>query len=114
MRVQPIYTEQFKADAVEALRRSDRSAEQVARDLGISPPSLREWYRREEMTKKSKSSSKRSAGKAREMVLAEESPEQRLERLERENVALRKEVESLKMDREILKKAAAFFVKESE
>jgi transposase len=45
---------------------------------------------------------------------AGETAEQKLARLERENTALRKEVESLRTDREILKKAAAFFVKESE
>jgi transposase len=49
-----------------------------------------------------------------EVAAANESAEQRVARLERENGRLRKEVESLKMDREILKKAAAFFAKESE
>jgi transposase-like protein len=34
--------------------------------------------------------------------------------LERENAALQKENDTLRMDREILKKAAAFFAKESE
>ena len=46
--------------------------------------------------------------------LGNESAEQRAARLERENQALRKENDSLRMDREILKKAAAFFAKESE
>jgi transposase len=45
---------------------------------------------------------------------ANETPEQRVARLERELDRLRKENESLKTDREILKKAAAFFAKESE
>jgi transposase len=44
----------------------------------------------------------------------EETAEQRLSRLERENERLRRENELLRMDREILKKAAAFFAKESE
>lgn len=44
---------------------------------------------------------------------AEETPEQRVARLERENAALRRENDTLRMDREILKKAAAFFAKES-
>jgi transposase len=43
-----------------------------------------------------------------------EDADQKLKRLERENERLRKENDSLRMDREILKKAAAFFAKESE
>jgi transposase-like protein len=43
-----------------------------------------------------------------------ETKEQRMARLERENERLRKENESLRTDREILKKAAAFFAKENE
>lgn len=46
--------------------------------------------------------------------LGDESAELKLARLERENQTLRKEIDSLRMDREILKKAAAFFAKESE
>jgi transposase-like protein len=42
---------------------------------------------------------------------ADETPEQHIVRLERELDQLRKENESLKTDREILKKAAAFFAK---
>jgi transposase len=61
------------------------------------------------MAKKTKSS-----GKARPVAPAEQTAEQRLAKLERENAVLRKENESLRMDREILKKAAAFFAKESE
>jgi transposase-like protein len=113
MRVRPTYTEEFKADAVAHLRRSDQSIRQVAEGLGISDESLRTWYKREEMAKKKgkgKSSSKGVAGAAREG----ESAEERAARLERENASLRKEVDSLRMDREILKKAAAFFAKENE
>jgi transposase len=43
-----------------------------------------------------------------------ETPEDRVHRLERENAKLRKQVERLEEDRAILKKAAAFFAKESE
>jgi transposase len=44
----------------------------------------------------------------------DETAEHRAARLERENARLRKEIDQLRMDREILKKAAAFFAKESE
>jgi cell division protein FtsB len=43
-----------------------------------------------------------------------ESLEAKASRLERENALLKREVERLEMDREILKKAATFFAKESE
>jgi hypothetical protein len=44
----------------------------------------------------------------------EETPEPKLARLEREHAALKKEKDSLRMDCEILEKAAAFVAKESE
>ena len=44
----PIYTAEFKSNAVELLRTTDRSV-QAAKDLGVSYWSLREWYRKAEM-----------------------------------------------------------------
>ncbi len=111
MRVHPTYTDEFKADAVAHLRRSDQSIRQVAEGLGVSDESLRAWYKREEMAKKKGRSPSKVAASAPHKG---ESAEERVARLERENAALRKEVDSLRMDREILKKAAAFFAKESE
>ena len=111
MRVsRPSYTAEFKSDAVELLRTTERSLPQVAKDLGVSYWSLREWYKKSEMAKKSKP----GAVARRPPPPADETAEQRLVRLEREIFALKKENESLKMDREILKKAAAFFAKENE
>jgi transposase len=111
MRVRPSYTDEFKADAVAHLRRSDQSIRQVAEGLGVSDESLRAWYNRDEMAKKKGKCPKKPV---RTTVHEGESAEERAARLERENAALRKEVDSLRMDREILKKAAAFFAKESE
>jgi len=113
MRARPIYTPEFRADAVELLRRSDRSLRQISEDLGVSKFTLREWYKREEMAKKPKKRQKVPAGKA-PLVLRDETAEERANRLESENASLRKENDSLRMDREILKKAAAFFAKENE
>jgi transposase-like protein len=111
MRVRrPTYTAEFKADAVELLRTTERTLVQVAKDLGVSYWSLREWYKKAEMAKNQKP----GTTARRPRAPAEETPEQRLLRLEREVALLRKENESLKMDREILKKAAAFFAKENE
>jgi transposase len=112
MRVRPSYTPEFRADAVAFLRRTDRPLHQVASDLGVSNVTLRDWYNRDEMAKKGKS---KGAVKAVPFaVLQDESVKDRMARLERENAALRREVDSLRMDREILKKAAAFFAKEHE
>jgi transposase len=113
MRSRPTYSPEFRADAVALLRRSDRSLAQVAEDLGVAGVTLRDWYNRDEMVKKARKG-KATAKPVPAAVRKDESAEDRAARLERENAALRKEVDSLRMDREILKKAAAFFVKESE
>lgn len=110
MRVRNSYTDQFKADAVALLVDSKQSLPQVAESLGVSRWSLRAWYNASPMAKK-KRKGQASPGSAPPAGLT---PEQRIAHLERELTAARKEVESLKMDREILKKAAAFFAKESE
>src|SRR6185503_4420002 len=98
-----VYTEEFRNNAVNLLRTSDRSVRNVAQSLGISAVTLRGWYKKSEMAKKSK----KDKPPPRPAVLGEETSAQKLARLERENAALRKEVDSLRMDREILKKAAA-------
>jgi transposase len=111
MRVsRPTYTPEFRQDAVSLLKNTDRSFKQVAADLGVSIFSLRQWYKDSEVPKKPTKQRKAETAKSH----GEETPEHKLARLERENAALQKENDSLRMDREILKKAAAFFAKESE
>ena len=105
------YTDEFRSDAVNLVRRGDRGFKQVAEDLGVSVWSLRHWYNQEEMAKKPKKS---TASSAKHVGPVNETAEQRVARLEREVAKLRRENESLWTDREILKKAAAFFAKESE
>ncbi len=87
------YTEEFKAEAVRAATAGDRSLTQVARDLGVNASVLQSWKQR----------TKENPG---------EVGIDRKETLEQENRRLRREVASLREDREILKKAAAFFAKE--
>jgi transposase len=111
MRVtRPTYTEEFRQDAVALMRGTDRSFKQVAADLGVSEWSLRQWYKGSEVPKKSRKQRKAETA----AQLGKESSEQKAARLEREVQTLRRENDSLRMDREILKKAAAFFAKESE
>jgi transposase len=105
-----VFTQEFKEDAVRLVERSGRSYTQVSADLGVSYWTLRNWYKDLRMGKRSK---KGSSTKAAAAPLGE-TLEEKVQRLERENAQLRKERDSLAMDRAILKKAAAFFAKESE
>ena len=105
------YDKQFIADAVDLLHRSGRPAKQVASDLGVPENTLRYWY----YTHVGKPKWKRRGSQSPAVRSGEkETPEQTIARLERENAELRKRVDGLETDRAILKKAAAFFAKESE
>jgi len=76
------------------MRDSDKPLSQLANDLGVSEQTLRTWRRQAEV----------DAGE-REGLTSEQLEE--LRRLRREN-------RTLQMEREVLKKAAAFFARESE
>jgi transposase len=109
------YDESFKRSALELLARSDRTLSRVAIDLGIAPASLRAWYARAEMAKKGKLPA--AKGKRPSGVMSNSDPptdKERIAQLEREVAVLRKKNDELEMDLAILKKAAAFFAKESE
>ena len=89
------FTAEFKAEAVRLCKVGDRSIGQVARDLDLTETALREWVRRADID-------------------AGEGPDGALTTSEREELAaLRRENRRLLMEREILKKAAAFFAKEN-
>lgn len=91
------YTKEFREDAVKLLDSDGRSGREIARELGLEQATLYRW-RRELGLKPPVISS----------VSQAISPDEK-EELRR----LRKEVAQLRMDKEILKKAAAFFAKES-
>lgn len=85
----PPYSEEFKREAVRLLRTSGRSQVQLARELGVSKGSLANWAKQMEIDE----------GSAPGLTSDER---EELRRLRRENRVLAEE-------RDILKKAAAFF-----
>ena len=93
IRTRPPYPPEFRAEAVRLVRESGKKMREVARDLGISTESLRQWIRQYEI----------DSGQRAGLTTAEK---EELQRLRRENRILREE-------REILKKAAAFFAQET-
>jgi transposase len=80
---------------VQLCRAGDRTTSQVSRDLDLTETAVREWVRQAGIDA--------GAGEKGELTSAEK---QKLTQLRRDNRVLREE-------REILKKAAAFFAKES-
>ena len=87
------YPLEFRREAVELLKRSGKSVPVLASELGVSPQSLRNWSRQLDV---------------------DEGRVNGLSSDEREELRrLRRELRTVTEEREILKKAAAFFAKES-
>jgi transposase len=89
------FTDDFKSEAVRLCKVGDRTVRQVANDLDLTETALREWVKRADIEV--------GAGPPGALTSDERS----------ELVRLRVENKRLQMEREILKKAAAFFAKES-
>lgn len=85
------FTPEFKQEAVDLCRRSGKSECQVARELGIPQPTFNRWMRQAA-----------AAPLGAHSFLATE-----------ELKVVRRELEQVRMERDILKKAVAFFAKES-
>jgi transposase-like protein len=90
------FSAEYKTETVRLIQRSGKSIGKMALELGIGESVLRRWVEQAEV----------EAGRG---------PEGALKRAEREElVELRRENQRLRLEREILKKATAFFAKESE
>jgi transposase len=89
------FTKEFKAETIRLVVEGGQSIPEVARDLDLTESALRAWVRQVEV----------DAGRGKPGALTTE---------EREELGrLRREVKTLRLEREILKKAAAFFAKEN-
>jgi transposase len=93
-KTRPPYPPEFRAEAVRLVQSSGKPVSMIARELGVSVESLRNWVHRKE-----------TDNGQREGLTTNDQEE--LRRLRRENRILREE-------REILKKAAAFFAWETD
>ena len=92
------YEAEFKRETLRLLESSDKGVRELARDLGLSPALLWRWRREAEVAGSAEvafpGQGKRGTG------------EEEVERL-------RRELEQVKLERDFLKKAAAYFAKES-
>jgi len=87
------YPKEFREGALALVRQGDRSIPEIARELSIAESCLRNWVKREQLDR-----GERDDG----LTTAER---EELKRLRRENARLRQE-------KEILRKAAAFFARD--
>lgn len=89
------FTSEYKAEVVSLVRDGGKSISAVARDLDLTESAVRNWVVRSDA----------DAGRGDTKVLTT---------AEREELSLlRREIRQLRMEREILKKATAFFARES-
>jgi transposase len=88
------YPPEFRREAVELVRRAGKPLSEIAGDLGVSAETLRTWTRQ-------------AAVDGGELGGVSSEEREELRRLRRENRVLREE-------RDILRKATAFFARESE
>lgn len=89
------FTPDFKSEAVRLCKVGDRTVRQVAKDLDLTETALREWVRRADIDRGAVPPGALTSDERAELV------------------RLRSENKRLQMEREVLKKAAAFFAKES-
>ena len=95
-KVQKVYTREFKEEAVRLVQTSGKSIAQIARELGISDSSIHQW--RKELTQHGKEA---FPGSGHQIPLEEE------------NRRLKRELERVQQERDILKKVVGIFSRDS-
>lgn len=91
-RRRPTYSPEFKAEAVRLVRTSSDAVSKIARDLGVQPGTLRLWV-------------DATRPPAAEPLTTDERTDLK---------QLRRDIRRVREERDILKKATAFFAKQSE
>ena len=94
-RAKRIFTNEFKAEAVRLVLEQKQSVAEAARDLGIWASCLSKWVKQAKVD--------RGSGPSGALTTEERA----------ELAQMRREIRTLRMEREILKKATAFFAKEN-
>jgi len=93
-KTRPPYPPEFRAEAVRLVRQSGKSIPGIARDLGVSDQSLRNWVRQADL----------DTGVRSDGLTTEEREELR---------RLKRELRQVKLERDILAKATAWFARET-
>ncbi len=89
------FSKEYKAEVVALIRKGGKGVGAICRDLDLTETAVRRWIKQAEIDSGEDSSGALTTAEREELT------------------ALRKQVKTLEMEREILKKATAFFAKES-
>ncbi len=95
-KIQRVYTQEFKEEAVRLAQSSGKPITQIARELGISDTSIHQW--RKELAQHGEEA---FSGSGHQSVLEEE------------NRRLKRELERVQQERDILKKVVSIFSREA-
>ena len=94
-RTRPSYPPEFRAEAVELIRSGTKSLAELSRDLGVADQTLRNWVRQTDL----------DSGRRHDGLTTNEREELR---------RLRSENRTLRMERDLLRKAAVFFARDGD
>jgi len=89
------FTDEQKAEAVNIVKQSGKPVSQVAREMGMTESALRKWVKQSQIDAQPRLEGELTSAEQQELV------------------RLRRELKRVTMERDFLKKAAAFFAKES-